>query len=400
MALSDTHGHLQPLKQLLNDASRDYDAVIFGGDFTNAIFNPETNSENVYEEIIEFLSQFGPLYYVLGNRDILNPILPQFLDVGARFPIKNYQITADPSLIDNRTIYLTHYSNQIYPNAVLNLDAHTHLALKCGNYINLGFIYRDDSHGAKPLLGGYWEILISENGTIESQFIHSKQIKQVRCPWHPFADYYNPYNRCPHCMFASKEEETKYQQILTALNYKITETPQEISLFSTQEINSNLLLRLQRLNAHKLKEILKQFKIKGFSKLKKDELVEFTVEKLSESELERKLEEFEIEELESRFKKGNKYNEELNDNLELKTTDIEIIGIFQWPDSPEGFHFDSTVCKIQNYKSQNPSFGCTCADARIKHFFCAHLWATLLRSLKTGIFKQEDWHGPFLIRDT
>ena len=199
LALSDSHGAVQAVQELLNGVDKKYDAVIFAGDFTNAIFFPRMNNQEIFEETIQFLQKFGPVYYCLGNRDVnIKPTLPNHLALGAVFQVGGLKITSDNAMLDENTIYVTHYDPLIRLNALLHLEGHTHLGVQFGNYINLGFTFRDASHGANPIIGGYWNITITDDQQIESEYVHSKQIKRSQCKRHQHEDNFSVNIRCTY----------------------------------------------------------------------------------------------------------------------------------------------------------------------------------------------------------
>lgn len=392
LALSDSHGMIKAVQALLSDVDKKYDAVVFAGDFTNAIFFPRTNNQEIFEETVEFLKRFGPVYYCLGNRDTnINPTLPNYLAPGAVFQVGGLKITSDKAKLDENTIYVAHYDPQVRLNALLHLEGHTHLGIRFGNYINLGFTFRDSSHGAEPIIGGYWNITITEDRQIESEHVHTKQIKRSQCKRHPHADYFNPYNKCPYCMFASENEDKKYEQIRNHLGLEIEF---DIPTFSQEEVQSNALLRVQRLSATKLKEILKSNGIRGYSKFKKTDLVEYVFEQIEKEKLNGALESVESLERKARFQKGLSLELEQRSNIKIETRENELVGTIKWPPNPQGIQFEPTICKIKGYTSSNPSYGCSCTDASKHHHFCAHLWAILMFLINNGTIREEEWNGP------
>ena len=392
LALSDSHGILMAVQELLNDVDKKYDAVIFAGDFTNAIFFPSLPNQEIFEETIKFLKKFGPVYYSLGNRDVnIKPTLPNYLAPGAVFQVAGLKITSDNSKLDENTIYVTHYDSQIRLNALLHVEGHTHLGIQFNNYVNLGFTFRDNSHGANPIIGGYWNITITDDRQIECEHVHSKQIKWSKCKRHPHADYFNPYNKCPYCMFTLESESKKYEQMRKHLGLEIEF---DIPTFNQEEVLSNTLLRVQRLSATKLKEILKSNGIRGYSKFKKSDLVEYVFEQIEKEKLEEELGDVEYLERKSRFQKGFSYEMEQRSNIKVEAQEDKLVGSIKWPPSPQGIRFEPTTCVIKGYSSTNPSYGCSCADSLKHHHFCAHLWAILIFLINEGTIQEEEWNGP------
>lgn len=77
-------------------------------------------------------------------------------------------VTADEKLIDGRTILVRHSpggwreSYRVYREALLNVTGHTHQTIVYKNFLNTGFLYRDETRGAVPMMGGYFSVEIEE----------------------------------------------------------------------------------------------------------------------------------------------------------------------------------------------------------------------------------------------
>ena len=100
LAFSDVHGNGDVIKTLVNNVKqKEYDAIIFAGDFTSY-----ENVQELYEEIMkELLTLQTPIYYVFGNRDFPppKPTFPTLLRKGSKIKIgDNLFITTDQKLVN------------------------------------------------------------------------------------------------------------------------------------------------------------------------------------------------------------------------------------------------------------------------------------------------------------
>lgn len=214
LAFSDIHGNIDSVKKLIqNVKNKQFDAVLFAGDFTNAFLDRNLEDANEkYQIIMKLLQSLEiPVYYVLGNRDfaptdegiqVINADLPFNLSKDRKIYIsKKISISSDQRLVDEDTIYLTHFNNHLQTKALLQLAGHVHWGVKYRNYLNLGFLYRDEEHGAPALNGCYWEIKIHDNKLINVTWHNLGGMKETKCQNHPFAVFYIPnyWQRCPFC---------------------------------------------------------------------------------------------------------------------------------------------------------------------------------------------------------
>jgi len=149
---------------------------------------------------------------VLGNRDFvlsengvqhIKSTFPHLLlrDQKIKLGSGKIFITSNKDLTDKRTIYVTHYDRQLSNNTLLQIAGHVHWGVRYRNYLNLGFLYRDEAHGASETSGCYWEIDVDESGKSEAEWRSLGGMKEVRCAKHSFATFYIPSNwkRCPLC---------------------------------------------------------------------------------------------------------------------------------------------------------------------------------------------------------
>lgn len=218
LCFSDVHGSVDAVGTMLGDVRRrgdSYDAFIFAGDLTNLSSLRKTEKERrelektvggaskgskKYKEYIaernerffeeskrtarEILGLLAheeiPCYYVFGNRDRLGKYgLAEVsglsesrhavcLEHVPKADIEDIGVTANEKLIDGRTILVRHApggwreSYRVFEKALLNVTGHTHQTIVYKNYLNTGFLYRDETRGAKPIMGGYFGVEINE----------------------------------------------------------------------------------------------------------------------------------------------------------------------------------------------------------------------------------------------
>ena len=147
---------------------------------------------------------------------------------------------------------------------------------------------------------------------------------------------------------------------------------------------------LQFLNIDDLKQICRDFEIKGYSKFKKSELIDFILDSLAEEEFKEFLQEKEIDIITNginlALKKIN--GEDRESVVEIKIVnpeDHEIELLFK------GFNWE-----VQSYLSitpkniQNPERDCDCRIGS-NMGFCSHFWVGFIYSLKQNWFKLKDW---------
>ncbi|BAI62248.1 conserved hypothetical protein [Methanocella paludicola SANAE] len=218
LCFSDVHGSVDAVRTMLGDVRRrgdSYDAFIFAGDLTNlsslrktkkerellenALGNMSKSSKKYKEYVAERNERFFeeskhtareilgllareeiPCYYILGNRDRLGKY--RLAEVKGLFDsrysicldqvktagIEDIKLTADEKPVDSKTILVRHSpggwreSYRVYREALLNITGHTHQAIVYKNFLNTGFLYRDETRGAEPMMGGYFGVEIKE----------------------------------------------------------------------------------------------------------------------------------------------------------------------------------------------------------------------------------------------
>jgi len=108
----------------------------------------------------------------------------------------DYFLTSYPELVDEKTILLIHHY-QKPTEALLQLEGHVHYGQLCRNYLNLGFVSRDDG-----LLGCCWLIDLSEGGPSIKWVNFGGKMREMTCPIHrDEGTFYIPsyWKKCPVC---------------------------------------------------------------------------------------------------------------------------------------------------------------------------------------------------------
>lgn len=185
LCFSDVHGCVEAVRSLIADTRERgvyYDAVIVAGDITNLVVTKDIEEEQRRsDQIMSMLgAEYKNLFFVPGNRDRLSRgkkakaiefSCGTLLEQGTVFTLSNdIMITSSPELADSDTILVQH-SNIVYAgrfdrtaviskNALLHIAGHTHTGVWTRNYLNTGFLYRDSSNGAAPMMGGYFDVVI------------------------------------------------------------------------------------------------------------------------------------------------------------------------------------------------------------------------------------------------
>jgi len=147
---------------------------------------------------------------------------------------------------------------------------------------------------------------------------------------------------------------------------------------------------LQYLNVNDLKQICRDFDIKGFSKFKKSELNEFILDSLAEEELEDLLQQKELEIISDGINLALK---KINGEDRETITEINIVN----PNNHEieikfkGFNWENgSYLSITPNNIDDPERDCDCRVGS-NLGFCGHFWVGFIISLKEGYFKLSDW---------
>ena len=161
---------------------------------------------------------------------------------------------------------------------------------------------------------------------------------------------------------------------------------------------SYLNFLLQSLNVEDLKQICRDFEIKGFSKFKKSELIDFILDSLAEEEIKELLQKKENEIISAGIDLAiKKINGEDRESL----TEIKIVN----PKEHEiELKFKGWNWEVQSYLSinpkniGNPDRDCDCRIGA-NMGFCSHFWIGFIYSLKQNWFKLDDWNLTILPDD-
>jgi len=167
-----------------------------------------------------------------------------------------------------------------------------------------------------------------------------------------------------------------------------------------KEIDDKTYLKylLQSLNAEDLKQICRDFGIKGFSKFKKSELIDFILDSLAEEELIDMLEQREGDiisnEINTAIKKINGEDRESITDIKVvndKNHEIEL--------KFKGFNWkSSSYLSITSKNIHDPERDCDCRVGA-NMGFCNHFWVGFIYSLKKSYFKLSDWKLTTLPKD-
>lgn len=155
---------------------------------------------------------------------------------------------------------------------------------------------------------------------------------------------------------------------------------------------------LQSLNVDELKQICRTYEIKGFSKLKKIELIDFVLDSLAEEEYKELLKQKELDiissEIDLALKKIRGEDRETIEDIKIineKEHEIEL--------TFKGFNWETkSYLSITPKNINNPERDCDCRIGS-NMGFCNHFWVGFIISLKEGYFKLSDWKLTVLPSD-
>ncbi|KKK46573.1 hypothetical protein LCGC14_1310260 [marine sediment metagenome] len=159
-----------------------------------------------------------------------------------------------------------------------------------------------------------------------------------------------------------------------------------------RQVDNNTYLKylLQSLTVDELKQVCRDFQIKGFSKFKRADLFNFILDTLAEEEIEETIEQKELgiisKEITSAIKKINGEDRETITEIKIinpKNHEIEIIF--------SGFNWKvGSFLSITPNNIKDPERDCDCRVGS-NMGFCSHFWVGLILSLKEGYFSLKDW---------
>jgi hypothetical protein len=151
----------------------------------------------------------------------------------------------------------------------------------------------------------------------------------------------------------------------------------------------------QSLNVEKLKEICKDFKIKGYSRYKKSDLIEFILDSLSEEEISSLIKKKEMgiisEGINSAIEKINGQDRESISSIKVVNPDTHEIEL-----KFKGFNWETESYLIINDRNiNNPERDCDCRTGAAMGF-CPHFWVGFIFGLKKEFFTLSDWNLTYL----
>ena len=155
---------------------------------------------------------------------------------------------------------------------------------------------------------------------------------------------------------------------------------------------------LQSLNIDDLKQICRDFEIKGFSKFKKSELIDFILDSFAEEELKDLIEQKEGDiissEINTAIKKISGEDRESLTNIKVvndKNHEIEL--------DFKGFNWkSSSYLSITSNNIHDPERDCDCRVGA-NMGLCNHFWVGFIYSLKKSYFTLSDWKLTTLPKD-
>ena len=155
---------------------------------------------------------------------------------------------------------------------------------------------------------------------------------------------------------------------------------------------------LQYLNVEDLKQICRDFNIKGYSKLKKSELIEFVLDSLSEEEIRDLIHQKEMDIITDginiALKKIKGEDRERINNIKIVNPDYHEIEILF-----KGMNWETkSYLSITEKNIQNPERDCDCRIGS-NMGFCNHFWVGFIFSLKKQWFDLDDWNLTILPDD-
>ena len=167
-----------------------------------------------------------------------------------------------------------------------------------------------------------------------------------------------------------------------------------------REIDDKTYLKylLQSLNLDELKQTCRDFGIKGYSKFKKSEIIEFILDSLAEEEFKDLLEQKEGDIISSEI---NRAIAKINGEDEESITNIKVINDknHEIELKFKGFKWDSgSYLSITLKNINDPERDCDCRVGS-NMGLCNHFWVGFIYSLKKNYFKLSDWKLTPLPKD-
>ena len=168
----------------------------------------------------------------------------------------------------------------------------------------------------------------------------------------------------------------------------------------TRTIDNNTFLKylLASINVEGLKQICKEFDIKGYSRLKKSELIDFILGSLSEEEIKALIDNKELEivnnEIDLAFRKLNGIDRESIKSIKVVNEQEHEIEI-----NFTGFNWETTsYLSITSENINDPERDCDCRIGS-NMGFCSHFWVGFIFSLKNNFLDLSEWNLTVLPED-
>jgi len=245
LCMGDNHGNTSSLERVVRDTEgEEFDYIIHVGDITNACIDSMDEGEKQLEAVLplfEELSNRGELLYVWGNRDFEVCVKGGFTRIdeyadfeftpGTHIPIEGtvevagQRFTQDRDEVDERTILVTHYFGHElldHFSGLLYLSGHVHVGRFKNNVLNTGFLYRDGSHGANPIEGGYFVVEITDR-SIDVTFESLGGLEKGICASHISQGVqFTPTNWRNACKFCYDSEDF-YTEVVDSVEYDLEE---------------------------------------------------------------------------------------------------------------------------------------------------------------------------------
>jgi len=272
LCIGDNHGNTSSLEQVVSDTEgEEFDYIIHVGDITNACIDGMEEGEEQLEALLplfEELSNRGELIYVWGNRDFEVCVkggltrIDEYADFeftpGTHIPtegtieVAGQQFTQDRDEVDEQTILVTHYFGHElldHFSGLLYLSGHVHVGRFKNNVLNTGFLYRDGSHGAEPINGGYFVVEFTD-GSIDVTFESLGGLEKGICATHVSRGVqFTPTNWQGACKFCYDSEEF-YTEVVDSVEHELKEqcipvTPENIVDVALETYSSGVPLNFE-----------------------------------------------------------------------------------------------------------------------------------------------------------
>ena len=160
-----------------------------------------------------------------------------------------------------------------------------------------------------------------------------------------------------------------------------------------RKIDDRTYLRylLQAMTVKELKQICRNFHLRGYSKYTKVDLIEFILDSLAEEEYKRLLYEKEMdiisEQIELAINKIQGKDREEVQEIRIANPDLNEIEL-----TFKGWNWEVTsFLSITEKNIEDPLRDCDCRVGA-NMGFCSHFWVGFIFSLKEGFFDLDDWH--------